>query len=100
MLIRGRWTSNVYFFFFFFNDTTTTEIYTLSLHDALPISAGHGGVFDIVVEHRCRIDAVMAQASQRAVALRAERDRLNGRRLVAHHGVHLRAGELQENRPV
>src|SRR5437764_13498720 len=33
--------SNLYFiifiFFFFFKDTTTTEIYTLSLHDALPI---------------------------------------------------------------
>src|SRR5436305_10213725 len=28
----------LYFFFFFFNDTATTEIYTLSLHDALPIS--------------------------------------------------------------
>src|SRR5260221_3462775 len=27
-----------YFIFFFFNDTATTEIYTLSLHDALPIS--------------------------------------------------------------
>src|SRR2546423_6117404 len=26
--------------FFFFNDTATTEIYTLSLHDALPISVG------------------------------------------------------------
>src|SRR2546430_16179050 len=33
------------FFFFFFNDTATTEIYTLSLHDALPISlAGLGGL--------------------------------------------------------
>src|SRR3712207_9512527 len=28
-----------YWFVFFFNDTATTEIYTLSLHDALPISA-------------------------------------------------------------
>src|SRR5438874_7226183 len=28
----------MFFFFFFFNDTATTEIYTLSLHDALPIS--------------------------------------------------------------
>src|SRR5208282_6211782 len=28
-----------FFFFFFFNDTATTEIYTLSLHDALPITA-------------------------------------------------------------
>src|ERR1022692_5301240 len=31
------------FFFFFFNDTATTEIYTLSLHDALPI---YGNYFD------------------------------------------------------
>src|SRR2546430_16324364 len=29
----------IFLFFFFFNDTATTEIYTLSLHDALPISA-------------------------------------------------------------
>src|SRR5690348_18111193 len=29
-------------FFFFFNDTATTEIYTLSLHDALPISCPTG----------------------------------------------------------
>src|SRR2546430_11835826 len=28
------------FYFFFFNDTATTEIYTLSLHDALPIWGG------------------------------------------------------------
>src|SRR2546430_16017998 len=28
---------SLFFFFFFFNDTATTEIYTLSLHDALPI---------------------------------------------------------------
>src|SRR2546429_1525001 len=32
-----------FFFFFFFNDTATTEIYTLSLHDALPISASSSG---------------------------------------------------------
>src|SRR2546421_11934098 len=30
---------SVHFSFFFFNDTATTEIYTLSLHDALPILA-------------------------------------------------------------
>src|SRR5256885_13910641 len=30
---------SLFFFFFFFNDTATTEIYTLSLHDALPISS-------------------------------------------------------------
>src|SRR2546426_4813075 len=32
----------LFFLFFFFNDTATTEIYTLSLHDALPISAHVG----------------------------------------------------------
>src|SRR2546430_10830478 len=31
--------ATLYSFFFFFNDTATTEIYTLSLHDALPISS-------------------------------------------------------------
>src|SRR2546427_5555911 len=31
------------FSFFFFNDTATTEIYTLSLHDALPISGERAG---------------------------------------------------------
>src|SRR6266511_4316612 len=30
------------YYFFFFNDTATTEIYTLSLHDALPISPSPG----------------------------------------------------------
>src|SRR5688572_32841499 len=31
-----------FYFLFFFNDTATTEIYTLSLHDALPISGSTG----------------------------------------------------------
>src|SRR5205809_7508409 len=33
---------SLYSFFFFFNNTATTEIYTLSLHDALPISLQGG----------------------------------------------------------
>src|SRR5256885_11134441 len=33
--------------FFFFNDTATTEIYTLSLHDALPISHGLERLHDV-----------------------------------------------------
>src|SRR2546426_11327952 len=42
-----RHSSHRFFFFFFFNDTATTEIYTLSLHDALPISflEGYWNVF-------------------------------------------------------
>src|SRR2546427_9027880 len=35
--LRSLWRPPL-LFFFFFNDTATTEIYTLSLHDALPIS--------------------------------------------------------------
>src|SRR5258706_15633247 len=35
-------TLRTFFLFFFFNDTATTEIYTLSLHDALPICLRSG----------------------------------------------------------
>src|SRR2546430_12482735 len=43
----------LFFFFFFFNDTATTEIYTLSLHDALPIS-----IEGAVEEQHRRLDFV------------------------------------------
>src|SRR5256884_9258837 len=48
-LCHLRCRHRAHFSFFFFNDTATTEIYTLSLHDALPISGGqellaHGSV--------------------------------------------------------
>src|SRR5216683_7976647 len=36
---------HLFVIFFFFNDTATTEIYTLSLHDALPISHHAAGFF-------------------------------------------------------
>src|SRR3712207_7157747 len=36
--------------FFFFNDTATTEIYTLSLHDALPISRRMASMLAVVAE--------------------------------------------------
>ena len=41
----------VSFLFFFFNDTATTEIYTLSLHDALPILYSYN---DKVIGHRSK----------------------------------------------
>src|SRR2546423_8899245 len=45
LLIQSYVTASAFFFFFFFfNDTATTEIYTLSLHDALPISDEGGEV--------------------------------------------------------
>src|SRR6266436_7204773 len=59
-------------YFFFFNDTATTEIYTLSLHDALPISgheiynpstAGRGRLASL--EEDARREAVSVNCSQR-----------------------------------
>src|SRR5688572_33355782 len=47
--------------FFFFNDTATTEIYTLSLHDALPILARRG-------PHRRRVLGHVADGRRVAVA--------------------------------
>src|SRR2546427_11526129 len=49
----------LFFFFFFFNDTATTEIYTLSLHDALPIY-GLGLVTDAqTILHVAELGVVM-----------------------------------------
>src|SRR5688572_31825036 len=50
--------SLVLFCFFFFNDTPTTEIYTLSLHDALPISAWRHSAFALYYMNARRLLAV------------------------------------------
>src|SRR5204862_6730906 len=42
IIVQSSICVSYFFFFFFFNDTATTEIYTLSLHDALPIYAVGG----------------------------------------------------------
>src|SRR5256885_17035858 len=65
-------------FFFFFNDTATTEIYTLSLHDALPIFVTifpHG--FFQRQTRRGRIGGIRSPAQGR--------DELDNRLLVARH---------------
>src|SRR3712207_7529082 len=49
---------------FFFNDTATTEIYTLSLHDALPICGG--GV--MAVGMTTRLDRVLGARTAKAMA--------------------------------
>src|SRR5256885_11039839 len=63
---------------FFFNDTATTEIYTLSLHDALPIltvNAGNGGFL-----HCIQMDTSVNAANQvdRCIHLNAMKDRKSG----------------------
>src|SRR2546422_6366864 len=45
-------------YFFFFNDTATTEIYTLSLHDALPISLRVAGHLDPLHRRQVLVDLV------------------------------------------
>src|SRR2546430_17516586 len=62
--------------FFFFNDTATTEIYTLSLHDALPISQVPQRVIDRTAEYWRTMNANQGGAfttSQRSDALITDR---------------------------
>src|SRR2546422_5091632 len=62
----------VLFFFFFFNDTATTEIYTLSLHDALPISLrGRETALTVRAEHG-------QQRHPQSVAVGKHRHRVGG----------------------
>src|SRR2546429_4335805 len=60
-----------FFFFFFFNDTATTEIYTLSLHDALPILVNAHGA----ISARARMSSMLTQRIRleaEGVAFRSE----------------------------
>src|SRR6267143_7211395 len=54
-----------FFFFFFFNDTATTEIYTLSLHDALPIIASHSNARALCAHPRNLTDDLARMLAQR-----------------------------------
>src|SRR5256885_15857793 len=75
------------FFFFFFNDTATTEIYTLSLHDALPIFTGHDGT--VKATYRVfgdRIDGTYL-AVDRTHAQDRKSTRLNSSHLVISYAV-------------
>src|SRR6267143_95692 len=66
------------FFFFFFNDTATTEIYTLSLHDALPHLA----------HPRAGADGRFLHAhGERSVRVRAHRDRKSTRLNSSHSSI-------------
>src|SRR5256885_7646263 len=77
------------FLFFFFNDTATTEIYTLSLHDALPISSAFGRM----ISSKHEPGAVGGEPRHRpaAVAGRRAQDRkstrLNSSHLVISYAV-------------
>src|SRR5438093_11601460 len=77
--------SLIFLFFFFFNDTATTEIYTLSLHDALPIcwlmssgsepaaraATGHWIVFSSGALSRCKPFAARKRSEEHTSELQS-----------------------------
>src|SRR5258705_9918483 len=81
-----------YFFFFFFNDTAPTEIYTLSLHDALPISsctAACGRSRERVRPRRSRWSRMIRRSSVPTPTTRSDRKstRLNSSHLGISYAV-------------
>src|SRR5438034_8761351 len=71
------------FFFFFFNATATTEIYTLSLHDALPISLA-GGFAEGTPDEARRRAMVAALTLIGALTVSRETDRKSTRLNSSH----------------
>src|SRR5258708_24202149 len=78
MMLRRR--LRIFSNFFFFNDTATTEIYTLSLHDALPISFLSGRV----APARPHFDSSRASALRRGRGRWRSRDRKSTRLNSSH----------------
>src|SRR3712207_9256916 len=91
---------------FFFNDTATTEIYTLSLHDALPILATRGGKC-----RRCRPDrtgpehaephpssVIPSRIEGRTPHARAEGDRKSTRLNSSHANISYAVFCLKKNK--
>src|SRR5256885_6003279 len=85
------------FIFFFFNDTATTEIYTLSLHDALPILVMNADVQAVIIKDNFRFksqfDAPLLRSyleqhlSQECGSLDRKSTRLNSSHLVISYAV-------------
>src|SRR5256885_2712142 len=84
------------FFFFFFNDTATTEIYTLSLHDALPIAIpGLKPVFEVgigTVRPRFVVFELMKRLPEGELGFDEVKDRIRdglGQQLAIKHHLDL-----------
>src|SRR5258706_9387727 len=83
-----------FFFFFFFNDTATTEIYTLSLHDALPICPRQEQSIPLMSQHIIWVEfnrALELAFCGRPVAIIVIRD-------VSERDVRLRQCTIDRNR--
>src|SRR3712207_8335762 len=83
----------MYLSFFFFNDTATTEIYTLSLHDALPISdislfsLDRGGRDPTKVPHTAHFPRFVSPARMRTAKCTPPRDRKSTRLNSSHANI-------------
>src|SRR3712207_7920090 len=97
-------------FLFFFNDTATTEIYTLSLHDALPISSRvvsqpEGRVAPCVGLDRCGLPLhpgagdVRRQSRRRVAEVCGERDRKSTRLNSSHANISYAVFCLKKKKP-
>src|SRR2546426_5749881 len=80
-----------YFWFFFFNDTATTEIYTLSLHDALPIYVPRPYLTDKEVRYLTIPKGSLDEAERLEIESHVNQDRkstrLNSSHLVISYAV-------------
>src|SRR2546426_7157217 len=94
-------------FFFFFNDTATTEIYTLSLHDALPISCDTTN-FPDNKDARCLLYVALSRAKNRLMLvvsrnspspLDRKSTRLNSSHLVISYAVFCLKKKKKQSRP-
>src|SRR5436190_10737539 len=87
------------FSYFFFNDTATTEIYTLSLHDALPISrARHRGVRARPLSPRAATDSDVAPHERGALGDRKS-TRLNSSHTVISYAVFCLKKKKKKQKP-
>src|SRR5687768_18562745 len=80
MVLFRYWPVCIFPFSFFFNDTATTEIYTLSLHDALPI-------------YRCTLGARQRHGDRRPQPVARGADHRAGRNVVRPHPAGRRSEE-------
>src|SRR2546430_17275194 len=79
-----RVSAPLFFFFFFFNDTATTEIYTLSLHDALPICRERPGTQGRAQRRRPLLGVGGEQFADDQILLRSGEDRKSTRLNSSH----------------
>ena len=75
--------------FFFFNDPATTEIYTLSLHDALPIPVNHAAIDRILAVQKMVVREIDEELAVGAVGVLTDRKstRLNSSHTVISYAV-------------